>query len=432
MIFVFQNDILAAAILVLILLSGRSVRVYLPLSKPFRRIVIHLLVLLALDLVTWTLNEKMFPGAYIITLLLSYAYYAEQAIVGYAWGIYSYRLHSITLTNKGRWLHRIPIIAALILLAGNPLTGDVFVISADNVYSRGWGVGGIIYAVCIFYYMLEAIVLSAYTLLHSETQERRDSISLLIASMLPILGAVLQLFFIGLTTIWSFPVLGLLILYLNVQSSHAEQAERELEKSRTAVTLSQIQPHFLYNSLVGIKELCDTGKQQTTSKALEHFAYYLRGNLDSLSYHRLIAFGKEISHVRDYLYLEKMRFEDKLHIVWELYDTDFLLPPLTLQPIVENAVRHGITEKEGGGTLTIRSERTARNIIITVIDDGVGFDPDKPKDDGRTHVGIESVRTRLRAQCGGVLTIESKRGKGTTVKIVLPGKEPASYEDNGG
>ena len=124
-----------------------------------------------------------------------------------------------------------------------------------------------------------------------------------------------------------------------------------------------------------IKELCDAGEQQASSTALEHFAYYLRGNMDSLSDTRLIPFSKEVSHVKDYLYLEKMRFEDRLIIVWELDVTDFLLPPLTLQPIVENAVRHGITEKKDGGTLTIRSEETDRGVLITVTDDGVGFDP---------------------------------------------------------
>ena len=126
------------------------------------------------------------------------------------------------------------------------------------------------------------------------------------------------------------------------------RTEQELTEARVSIMLSQIQPHFLYNSLTSIKELCDAGEQWNTSKALEHFAYYLRGNMDSLSDTRLISFTKEVSHVKDYLYLEKMRFEDRLTIIWELHVTDFQLPALTLQPIVENAVRHGITEKKDG------------------------------------------------------------------------------------
>lgn len=201
------------------------------------------------------------------------------------------------------------------------------------------------------------------------------------------------------------------------------RTEQELAEARVSVMLSQIQPHFLYNSLASIKELCDAGEQQATSSALEHFAYYLRGNMDSLSDTRLIPFTQEVSHVKDYLYLEKMRFEDRLTILWELHVTDFLLPALTLQPIVENAVRHGITEKKGGGTLTVRSEETDDSIIITVTDDGVGFDINAGQTDDRPHIGIRNVESRLRMQCGGKLLIESKCGIGTTAQIILPEME---------
>ena len=213
-------------------------------------------------------------------------------------------------------------------------------------------------------------------------------------------------------------------LELELEKSHAKLMEKELElqKSHTAIMLSQVQPHFLYNALVSIKNLCDT-EPQTASDALEHFSYYLRGNLDSLSDTRLIYFDKELIHVKDYLYLEKLRFEEKLSIVWELRFTDFVLPSLTLQPLVENAVRHGITEKKGGGTLTIRSEKTSDGVLITITDDGVGFDVNKAKADGNTHIGIDNVRSRLRVQCGGALLIESERGIGTTVKIILPQKK---------
>ena len=110
----------------------------------------------------------------------------------------------------------------------------------------------------------------------------------------------------GVTAIWSFGALSVLILYLNVQSRHAAKAEKELEQSRISVMLSQIQPHFLYNALLGIKELCDT-EPGKASDALEHFSYFLRGNLDSLTITRLIPFTKELEHIEDYLYLEKMR-----------------------------------------------------------------------------------------------------------------------------
>lgn len=198
--------------------------------------------------------------------------------------------------------------------------------------------------------------------------------------------------------------------------------ENELNQNRISVMLSQVQPHFLFNALQGIKQLCDTEPVQA-SEALEHFSFYLRGNLDSLIDKQLISFERELFHVNNYLYLEKMRFPKKLNIEIEILYQDFLLPPLTVQTIVENAVRHGIIKKKAGGTVRIKSERTDENIIVTIRDDGLGFEPDIPKEDGRTHVGIENVRNRLMLQCGGSLEIESEVGVGTTVKIILPQKE---------
>ncbi len=199
----------------------------------------------------------------------------------------------------------------------------------------------------------------------------------------------------------------------------ASQLEAELVQSRISIMISQVQPHFLYNSLLGIKQLCDTDPVRA-SEALEHFSYYLRSNLDSLSSAQLITFDKELAHIRDYLYLEQMRFPKKLHIEWQLGCTDFMLPPLTIQPLVENAVRYGILKKKGGGTLTISSKKVPCGTVITIKDDGVGFDTAMPPNDERTHIGIENVRLRIKAQCGGTLTVESAVGTGTTATITIP------------
>lgn len=225
----------------------------------------------------------------------------------------------------------------------------------------------------------------------------------------------------------SFAVLEGVFLLLRIQASmknekRALTLENELIQSQVSVMLSQIQPHFLYNSLMGIKELCDVAPPRAAD-ALEHFAYFLRGNLDSLADTHLIPFEKEIEHVQDYLHLEKMRFQDILTVVWETPYTDYLLPPLTLQPIVENAVRYGITKKDNGGTITIKSKKTDDAVIITVCDDGVGFDTNAPLFGGRSHIGLDNVRSRLAAQCGGTLTVQSKQDVGTTVTVYLPQKE---------
>lgn len=207
-------------------------------------------------------------------------------------------------------------------------------------------------------------------------------------------------------------------------SVKAQNLENELTQNRISIMLSQIQPHFLYNSLLGIKQLCSNNPQKA-SDALEHFSYYLRSNMDSLSSIRLISFEKELNHIEDYLYLEKMRFEERLKIEWKIEYTDFFLPPLTLQPIVENAVRYGITQKEDGGTLIIESKLEDSSIIITISDNGVGFDINETKTNKRSHIGISNVSRRIESQCGGTLSISSEIGIGTNAKIILPMKEEA-------
>ena len=101
---------------------------------------------------------------------------------------------------------------------------------------------------------------------------------------------------------------------------------------------------------------------------------------------------------------------------------------LTVQPIVENAVKHGTSKKRGGGKVVISTYEDAKNYIIKVSDTGCGFDPSVPKNDGKIHVGIENVRQRLSNMCEGSLTIESKVGIGTLATIMIPkGEKNENY-----
>ncbi len=207
-----------------------------------------------------------------------------------------------------------------------------------------------------------------------------------------------------------------------LQRQEAEQKRRletELTQSRIAVMLSQIQPHFLYNALSSIQCLC-RDDPATAEKATENFSMFLRGNMDSLTMDKPIGFDKELEHTQHYLSLEQLRFPDKLHVAYDIETTLFRLPTLTLQPIVENAVRYGVTKTKAGGTVKISTRETDAAFVVTVEDNGAGFDPMQPHDDGRTHIGIENVRDRLARMSGGTLTIESTRGVGTIAVIAIP------------
>ena len=216
---------------------------------------------------------------------------------------------------------------------------------------------------------------------------------------------------------------------LESQRIEAEKREMEqkLQESQISIMLSQIQPHFLYNTLNSIYQLCETNPMRARSM-VNSFSEYLRNNLSTLEETGLISFETELAHVKTYLEIEKIRFEDTLEIEYDIKCVEFSLPVLTVQPIVENAVKHGTSKKRGGGKVMISTYEDIENYIIKVSDTGCGFDLSVPKNDGKRHVGIENVRQRLSNMCEGTLTIESELGVGTLATIRIP--KGGENEDN--
>ena len=208
---------------------------------------------------------------------------------------------------------------------------------------------------------------------------------------------------------------------LEAQTIEAEKQAMELrlQENQISIMLSQIQPHFLYNTLNSIYQLCETNPMRA-KYMVNSFAEYLRNNLSALEERGLISFETELAHVNTYLDIEKVRFEDTLEIEYDIKCVDFSLPVLTVQPIVENAVKHGTSKKRGGGRVKITTEEEKDSYVIKVEDTGCGFDVSTPKNDGKRHVGIENVRQRLSNMCMGTLTIESMVGSGTLATIKIP------------
>ncbi len=206
--------------------------------------------------------------------------------------------------------------------------------------------------------------------------------------------------------------------YLNM--IRYEQMQKELYEAKVSVMVSQIRPHFMYNALSSIAMMC-TLDPETAQEATVTFADYLRGNMDSLKQTAPVPFEVELAHLKKYLYIEKLRFADLLNVEYDIQATDFRLPLLSIQPLVENAVKHGVGMKEDGGTVKISTRETENAYEVIVEDDGVGFDTNAEKpDDGRSHVGMENTKKRLHDMCGGEVIITSAIGKGTTAKVILP------------
>ena len=199
-----------------------------------------------------------------------------------------------------------------------------------------------------------------------------------------------------------------------------EHEEALVTGQRVQQMLSQIKPHFLHNALTLIIDLCDTAPQKA-KEATVKFSRYLRGNMESIDRTGPISFEKELEHTKLYLDIEQMRFAGDLQVRYDIACTGFSLPALTVEPLAENAVRHGVREKpDGRGTVVIATRETPDGYEITVTDDGPGFDPDRLPEDGQMHVGIANVRERLRQIVDGSLEYRSAPGEGTAAIIRIP------------
>lgn len=203
------------------------------------------------------------------------------------------------------------------------------------------------------------------------------------------------------------------------QEKRLHEMEEEVEKSRGEIMMSQIQPHFLYNALATIRALC-TKDPQLARTAIDHFSSYLRANLDSLKEPGCIPFARELDHVRNYLYIEQLRFGEFLKVEYDLETEDFVCPPLMLQTLVENAVKHGLSGLEQGGIVRMTTREHIDCYEVKVSDNGAGFDIRQVLADGKSHTGISNTRQRVETMCRGTLQISSMVGKGTTMTIRIP------------
>ena len=193
--------------------------------------------------------------------------------------------------------------------------------------------------------------------------------------------------------------------------------EAELRESRIFILHSQIQPHFIYNTLGTIERMCLKDPQKAFN-LLRNFSLYLRKNFSELDSVTPVRFADELKHVEYYVNIEKVRFPD-MNIEYDVEATEFDIPALSVQPLVENAIKHGLMRLEIGGTVVIRSYEIPTHFCIEVMDNGAGFDTAIPIDE-KKHIGLRNIRERLKAMVNGDLVIESKPGVGTKAVIMIP------------
>ncbi len=376
--------------------------------------------LLVSDLLSWVFEGNM--QAFVLPLLkvVNFLVYLFGNL-----GFWVFNLYLVayigTKTHVKKTIIKVVVIISIlhaILLIISQFNHMIYDFTPDNHYIRG----ALFWVPYITTFIL-CIINMCLTLRYRKALGKNDTIFLLSYELFPTIAIVMQVCFWGIMFLYVAITMSMLLIYISIQveqSKRLKEQELKLAQSQIAIMVSQIQPHFLFNALTAIEQLCDQDPKKA-KKATIDFASYLRGNIDSLAKEGLIPFEKELSHVRGYLNLVQEIYGNTLKIVYNIEEERFLLPSLTIQPIVENAVKHGIGRRESGGTIEIFTCEKEQEYIITISDDGVGFDVEAPiKDNSRTHIGVENVRQRLLAQCSATMEIVSSRGNGTTVTIKVP------------
>lgn len=213
----------------------------------------------------------------------------------------------------------------------------------------------------------------------------------------------------------------------------AMQKELQLQ-----VTLSQLQPHFLFNALGAIRIMIYTDAEMAYDM-LYDFSGFLRACINNLRNSNMISFSKELKQIKNYLNIEKKRFNERIQVVYEIETEEFDIPPLTVEPLVVNAVYHGLRKGKDGGTVTLRTYREEKYVVVQVIDDGVGFDtkawerehPIREQDElsGASYMGLENIRSRLIAQAGAEMLMDSSPETGTVITIRIPARAEERKEE---
>lgn len=383
-----------------------------------------IVIMLITDIPTFFLEG--IGGSNFYNYLLSFFSYAACVFSAFIYSlyIYSYISNDVKVPSLVYSLSPILMVVGILLWLILSFNSNFFYID-----DRGFSHEGSLYWVCQLPIVILLGFQCVFVVINSSKVTFRKMTLILIYSAIPLIGVFVNNF-IGLDLRYVAISFSVLLMYLMIhqdellnsveQEKELTQKNAELIESKTKVMISQIQPHFMYNTLNAIYYLIEKDPVMA-QKAVNVFSEYLRMNIDTLSISGPVPFEKEMKHIETYLWIEKLRFDDELNIVYDIQCRDFFVPALSIQPFVENAIKHGICKKPEGGTLTLKTFEEGDCAVVEIIDDGVGFDTDKAiPDDGREHVGVLNSKQRLTDQVNASVLVESEIGNGTRIRIIIP------------
>lgn len=385
------------------------------IKRSHRRIMLISIALITLSVVQNLLNDYF--GFYYNNPTLR----TLNSIFGYSVSPVIIVLFCMLVSDKTKQLPLWIVTGVNALIHSTSLFSHVcFWISDDNHFRRG-PLTYTSHVVCagLLLYLL-------YLTLKRKSDRKSSRLFIPVFNILSVVAAFLLDTFVthtdeGVTFTTIATVNSCLFYYIWMHLEFVHDHEKALmAEQRIKIMMSQIQPHFLYNTLSSIQALCLADPEKAFD-VTEKLGTYLRQNIDSLDQPQLIPFEKELAHTRVYSEIEMIRFPS-IRIEYDTRDTDFSIPALTVQPLVENAIRHGIRGVENG-IVCVSSKKAGDFYEIMISDNGRGFDVQAAENASGTHIGLHNVKERIEEMCGGTLTIESITGAGTTITIRIPAEK---------
>ena len=301
-----------------------------------------------------------------------------------------------------------------LMLVIAPFIGGFYYFTSDNKYYRGS-----LYPLLMLPPLVLLLLNIKGMMMRRKKLSRKKFLSFQIA-LLPITGVLVINTFIEVYPLVDMcVVLSALSMYSLILSDQVEQylsRQREIANQRASIMVLQMRPHFIYNTMTSIYCLCDQDPK-LARQVIMNFTTYLRKNFTAIASETPIPFSSELEHTRAYLAVEQAQYEESLFVEYDIPHKCFRVPPLTLQPIVENAVKHGRDPYSGPFRISIMTRKTDSGNEIVVSDNGRGFNT---SDDSEPHVALKNIQQRLEIMCGGNLTITPNEGGGTVVTVIIP------------
>ena len=405
-------------ILVLMVLLGLGVAIVMPAIDPYNRrffITAFLILLLCIIIIFGEVLIYQKPAYNFLEKVICFFSFLFPSLLTLLMA-----LHLLHASGEN-WRTSVLSITGFVLMGIQFLllciaqfTTFLYYVSPENISVRGpW------FALLIVPWIIFLILCTVGVIRRRGKLQTGYFVTFLVYLSSMIIALIIHVIMPAYLLIYISMILSALSMFCVILSDQIRQylrQQRELAHQRASIMVLQMRPHFIYNTMTGIYYLCDQDPQKAKQVTLD-FTTYLRKNFTAIASEEPIPFTSELEHTRAYLAVEQAQYEDCLLVDFDTPHTMFRLPPLTLQPIVENAVKHGLSSDFPQVHIFVKTRKTSSGSEITVENDGSEFNPES---DAEPHIALSNIRQRLEMMCGGKLTIQPREGGGVVVTVSIP------------